>query len=294
VRVLVTGGHGQLGRELVRRARDTAHQVVAVDRDGLDITEPDAAAAYLRAHPVDAVVNCAAYNRVDDAESHREETMLVNAQAVRLLAEACRDAGVRLCHLSTDYVFDGERTRPYDESATPHPLSVYGQSKLAGEEQVRALCEDHLVVRTSWLFGQDGPNFVLAMLRLGRERSELRVVDDQRGGPTWTGHLAPALLRLLEVGAPGTYHLSGAGETTWHEFAAEILAQAGLATRVLPISAAEYGAPAPRPAYSVLDNAAWRELGEAPLPSWRQGLSAYLDELRGRAIIPLHDGAGRG
>jgi dTDP-4-dehydrorhamnose reductase len=186
---------------------------------------------------------------------------------------------VRLCHISTDFVFDGEGEAPLDEWAPVHPLSVYGASKLAGEEEVRALCADHRIVRTAWLFGRDGPNFVLTMLRLARERPELRVVADQSGSPTWTGHLAPAVVRLLEVGTPGTYHLTASGVATRHEWAATVVACAGLETPVVPVTSDEFPLPARRPRAAVLDNRAWRLLGEAPLPDWREGVRRYLETL---------------
>jgi dTDP-4-dehydrorhamnose reductase len=275
MRVLVFGAGGQLGRELVG-LNGAAHDVIGLRHADCDVAEPGAAARALGEHGADAVVNCAAWTKVDAAETQRDEAFRANATGPGLLAEACADAGVLLCHVSTDYVFDGTARSPIAESAPTNPIGVYGASKLAGEEAVRAACPRSQVVRTSWLYGQAGPNFVLTMLRFGAERPELRVVADQRGAPTWTGHLAPALLRLLELGVPGTYHLSNSGETSWADFAATIMAEAGLGARVTPISTAEFGAPAPRPAYSVLDNGAWCQLGEPPLPPWQEGLRAYL------------------
>jgi dTDP-4-dehydrorhamnose reductase len=195
------------------------------------------------------------------------------------VADACAAAGVRLCHISTDYVFDGTATEPIDESAPPAPRSAYGRTKLHGELTVRERCPDHLIVRTSWLFGRAGPNFVLTMLRLAAERSQLGVVADQRGAPTWTGHLAPAVLRLIEIGPPGTYHLTNSGVTTWHGLAVAAIRARGMGTDVVPITTAEYPTPAARPAYSVLDNRRWRELGEPALPSWEAGLTSYLASL---------------
>ncbi|HZS13184.1 MAG TPA: dTDP-4-dehydrorhamnose reductase [Candidatus Dormibacteraeota bacterium] len=276
MRILVLGAGGQLGRELVQAT--TSHEVVGLTRAECDIAEPGAASRALEQSRPDAVVNCAAWTKVDAAEEHRDEAFRANAEGPRLLAEACADARVLLCHISTDYVFDGTATAPIPEDAPTHPLGVYGESKLAGEEAIRAVDGRHQIVRTSWLYGQDGPNFVLTMLRLGAERDELRVVADQRGAPTWTGHLAPALLRLVELGQTGTYHLTSGGETTWCEFARAIMDAAGLGARVEPTTTAEYGAPAPRPAYSVLDNAAWRASGEPPLPDWRDALGRYLQE----------------
>lgn len=272
MRILVVGAGGQLGRELLG-LRDDA---IGLRRAECDISVPGAAARALDKHHPDAVINCAAWTKVDAAETQPQEAHRANAEGPRLLAEACAARNIHLCHVSTDYVFDGTATTPIPEYAPTHPLGVYGASKLAGEQAVRDSGAPHTIVRTAWLYGQDGPNFVLTMLRLGGERQELKVVADQRGAPTWTGHLAPALLRLLERGATGTFHLTNSGETTWCDFARTIMETAGLRARVLPTTTAEYGAPAPRPMYSVLDNNAWRELGEPPLPHWRKGLSAYL------------------
>jgi dTDP-4-dehydrorhamnose reductase len=215
---------------------------------------------------------------VDAAETEEVAATGVNADGPRVLAEACRPRGILLCHLSTDYVFDGTATEPIDEMAAPNPQSAYGRSKLTGEEAVRAILPHHLIVRTAWLYGQEGPNFVLTMLRLARERGALRVVADQWGSPTWTGHLAPALVRLVERGTPGTYHLTNSGSTTWFGLAQAIVEEAGLQVPVEPLATSDYPTAAPRPAYSVLANHAWAASGEAPLPAWRAGLHAYLAE----------------
>ena len=277
MRVLVTGAGGQLARESVLVLGAAGHTAIPMGHAELDISVPGAAERGLAEHRPDAVLNCAAWTAVDAAEDDPDAAMRANAVGPGLLAAACAAAGVRLCHLSTDFVFDGSATAPMDESTTPHPIGVYGASKLAGEEAVRRTCPDHQLVRTAWLFGQDGPNFVLTMLRLARERGALRVVADQRGSPTWTGSLAPALVRLLERGTPGTYHLVNSGEATWHELARATLEEAGLAgVPVEPIGTADYPTRARRPAYSVLDGRAWRELGEPPLPPWREALRAYL------------------
>ena len=280
MRVLVFGAGGQLGRELVSMGGGAAHEIIGLTRAQCDIAAPGAARAAVQEHRPDAVINCAAWTKVDAAETQRDDAFRANADGPRLLAAACADAGVLLCHISTDYVFDGTATEPVPEDAPTNPLGVYGESKLAGDSAVRESAPRHQIVRTSWLYGQDGPNFVLTMLRLGAERDELRVVADQRGAPTWTGHLAPALLRLLEHGTTGTYHLTNSGETTWCDFARAIMAAADLRARVEPTTTADYGAPAPRPAYSVLDNKAWRALGEAPLPPWVNGLGGYLRSIQ--------------
>src|ERR1019366_4211921 len=174
--------------------------------------------------------------RVDAAEDHEAEAEAVTAPGVGRVATACAAAGVRCCHVSTDYVFDGTARSPIPEDAPPSPRSAYGRTKWHGEVAVRAQCPDHLIVRTSWLYGRQGPNFVLTMLRLAAERPQLRVVADQHGAPTWTGHLAPAMLRLLEIGPPGTYHLTNSGASTWYAFAAAAIQARGLAAEVVPIT----------------------------------------------------------
>jgi dTDP-4-dehydrorhamnose reductase len=276
VRLLILGAKGQLGRELVACSGPAGHSVTAVDIDECDITDPEAVDRWLSQSHAEAAINCAAWTRVDAAETEVDAAYHVNAEGPRVLAARCEAAGVLLTQISTDFVFDGTATSPIDETAIPHPLSVYGASKLAGETAVREGCTRHQIVRTAWLYGQDGPNFVLTMLRLARDRDRLSVVSDQRGSPTWTGHLAPAVLRLVELGVPGTYHLTNSGETSWHGLAVAVLEEAGIECPVDTIETAAYPAPARRPAYSVLDNRAWRLLGEAPLPDWREGVRAYV------------------
>ncbi len=283
MRILVTGAGGQLGRELVDAARTAGHEPVAADRARCDISDPGAARRLLAECGPDAVVNCAAWTNVDGAEGAVDDAYRANALGPRLLAAACAAARVRLCHLSTDFVFDGETETPLDEWAQVRPVSVYGASKLAGEREVRALCPDHQIVRTAWVFGQDGPNFVLTVLRLAGQRSELRVVADQHGSPTWTGHLAPALLRLVELGVPGTFHLTGGGETSRHGLAQAVVEAAGLTVPVIPVGTDEFPLPARRPRRAVLDNRAWRLLGEPPLPDWREGVRGYLAGRRAAA-----------
>lgn len=282
MRILVTGADGQLGRELFDTATASGHEVRATTRTACDITDPAAVDAVLEDADPEVLVNCAAWTRVDAAESHHDQAFSANAVGPRVLATACAGRDVLLVHLSTDYVFDGSATTPVDESEPPQPRSTYGASKLAGEEEVRHLARRHQVVRTSWLYGQKGPNFVLTMLRAAEQGTPLRVVSDQVGTPTWTGHLAPALLRLIARDVPGTFHLTNSGQVSWHGFAQAIFAAQGMATEVAAITTAEWPTAAPRPAYSVLDNRAWRLLGEDPLPDWREGLHAYLASLPGQ------------
>jgi dTDP-4-dehydrorhamnose reductase len=267
-------------------ATAAGHHVVATGRAECDIADPGAVTRAIDAARPDVLVNCAAWTRVDDAEAERDAAYRSNAIGPRVLAAACDARAVMLVQLSTDYVFDGTATAPIDEWHPPAPRSAYGATKLAGEIEVRTLTTRHQVVRTSWLFGRDGPNFVLTMLRAAAEGKRLRVVADQVGSPTWTGHLAPALLRLVERGVPGVFHLTSSGVTSWHGFAVEVFRSAEIDVEVVPISTEEYPTAAARPAYSELDNRAIRLLGEPPLPDWREGVRGYVAWLGEHGALP--------
>ena len=280
MRILLTGGAGQLGRDLFDSATAAGHEVRATTRADCDITSPSAVRDALEDANPEVLINCAAWTKVDAAESDPDAAFRDNALGPRVLAAACAARDVLLVHMSTDYVFDGNATSPIDEWQTPNPRSTYGASKLAGENEVRAIARRHLVVRTSWLYGRDGPNFVRTMLRAAGQGRPLRVVADQLGSPTWTGHLAPALLRVIARDLPGTFHLTNSGVVSWHGFAEAIIAATGGSALVTAITTAEYPTVAPRPPYSVLDNRVWRLLGEAPLPDWQDGLSSYVARLR--------------
>jgi dTDP-4-dehydrorhamnose reductase len=275
MKVLVTGAAGQVGRELV----DVFGQgVVGLGRSQLDATDRDAVLATLTTVAPDVVVNAAAFTAVDACESEEERAFAVNAHAVGHLADACRGVGARLVQISTDYVFDGTKEGPYSEADAPNPLSVYGRSKLAGE---RAAGPDALVVRTSWVFGAHGSNMVKTILRLAAEHDTLGFVDDQRGCPTSAADLASMIHRLVVEGLSGTFHVTNAGAVSWFEFAREVLSTAGLdPDRVEPISTADMPRPAPRPANSVLDNAALRRSGIEPLGDFRGALARVVESIR--------------
>ncbi len=273
MRLLVTGAGGMLGQDLVHAARAAGHDPVALSRAQLDVTDPAAVAAAVAHASPDAIVNCAAWTDVDGAESERAAASAVNGAGAGHVAVAAADAGAPLVHVSTDYVFDGRAREPYRESAPTAPRSAYGATKLEGEQAVERAGGEHTIARSSWLFGAGGPNFVETMLRLGAEREAVSVVTDQVGCPTFTGHLAEALVALAEAGPRGLVHVAGGGSCSWHDFAVEIFAQAGVVCRVEPATTAEMARPAPRPAFSVLAS----ERDEAPrLPDWREGLAAYL------------------
>jgi len=277
MRILVTGAGGMLGQDVVRAAEAAGDDVVALARGDLDVTDERGVAAALSDEQVDAVINCAAWTDVDGAESDPDGADAVNALGAENVANAAAHVGARLVHVSTDYVFDGDRApdeAAYVESDVPGPRSVYGASKLAGEEAVTAAGGSHAIVRSSWLFGVGGRNFVATMLALGIERDEVSVVDDQIGSPTATAQLAPALLALArDEDAQGLFHVAGAGRCSWHDLAVEAFRQAGIACRVLPCTTAEMPRPAPRPAFSALAS----ERDDAPLlPPWQEGLTRYL------------------
>jgi dTDP-4-dehydrorhamnose reductase len=280
MRVLVTGAGGMLGNDVVRAAKYVNHDVIALGHAELDVTDGRRVRRTVARLAPDAVVNCAAWTDVDGAEEDPIGATRVNEQAPRHVAAAAAEVGAAIVQPSTDYVFDGEKGEPYVESDPTHPISVYGATKLAGEEAVAESNPHHFIVRTSWLFGSAGGNFVETMLRLGRELGEVVVVRDQVGCPTYTGHLAEALVRLLDGDDYGLHHIAGGGECSWFEFATAIFARAGVECRTLSCTTDEFPRPAPRPAYSVL--ATEREYGLV-LPDWHEGLEDYLAD-RQRAL----------
>lgn len=286
--VLVTGGAGQLGFELSRAEWPPGTHVVVRERAELDIADAAAVSSAVSALRPDLIVNAAAYTEVDRAEDEPERAFAVNRDGPRNLAES----GTPLIHVSTDYVFDGNKAGAYVESDATAPLGVYGDSKLAGENAIRERLAEHVVLRTSWVFGARGKNFVKTMLRLGSERDVIRVVDDQRGGPTPAAALAAAIVRIAErmvtdTGVYGTFHFGGAPAITWFGFARAVFDEArarGLrAPELVPITTAEYPLRAKRAANSELDCTAIRRAYGIEQPSWRTGLAAVLDELVGRA-----------
>lgn len=276
MKIVVTGARGMLGQDLVPVLEDYGHRVLGYDRTVLDITNLDQVRAVLRRDGPDIVIQCAAYTNVDGAESNPEEAFLINGHGTQTVALACQELGVPLVYVSTDYVFDGTLERPYLEIDRPNPLSVYGQSKFAGETWVQQLLTQFYIVRTSWLYGRHGKNFVETMRRLGREKPELSVVADQHGSPTWTVPLSHAIAQLIETGRYGLYQITGQGQTTWHGFTEKILALEGLQTPVHAITAADLNRPAPRPANSVMANLNLKLSGVSLLPHWEESLESYL------------------
>jgi dTDP-4-dehydrorhamnose reductase len=276
VKVLVTGAGGMLAQALLPVLEASGHPVLALTRADADISRVDALAQPIRSFRPDWVVNLAAFTRVDDCERQIDEAFRVNAIAARSVAVIAAAAGVPLMTISTDYVFDGEGKRPYRESDAPGPRSVYGRSKLAGEQAVREVQPRHQIVRTAWLYGHGGRNFVDTILEKARAGEALRVVDDQRGSPTYAADLADGLLRLLNAGQFGTYHVTNSGDCTWYDLAVYVLDRAGVRVEVTRTDSASFPRPAPRPAYSVLDNQRYEQVTRHRMPSWQDAVDRYL------------------
>ena len=281
---LVVGANGMLGHDLMQVIAEAGHEVVGMDLPAIDITSPESVAEALDAVNPDVVINAAAYTAVDGAEEHEDLALLVNGEGPQVLAAAvAQRPGLRLAHISTDYVFAGDAAAPYSEDAAPAPRSAYGRTKLAGEVAVRQLLPDRgFIVRTAWLYGVHGVNFVKTMLGLEATRSEISVVDDQRGQPTWSRDLAHQIVVLLTSGAPaGTYHATSSGETTWFGLTREIYRLIGAdPQRVHPTTTDAFPRPAPRPAYSVLGHDRWAHVGLDPMRDWREALAEALPLIR--------------
>jgi dTDP-4-dehydrorhamnose reductase len=272
LRILLTGGNGQVGGEL-RKALALLGEVAAFGHAELDLADAARVRDAVRAANPDVIVNAAAYTAVDKAESEREAAFAVNALAPGVLAEEAKKSGALLVHYSTDYVFDGAKAAPYVEEDEPNPINVYGASKLAGERAIAASGCRYLILRTSWVYGPRGSNFMLTMLRLAKERPELRVVDDQVGAPTSSLAIARATVQALRPGAHGLYHLAAAGQTSWCGFARAILKRAGIATPVTAIRTEDYPTPAKRPRNSRLDCARLRADFGISMAPWEEGLA---------------------
>ncbi|WP_319463280.1 dTDP-4-dehydrorhamnose reductase [Micromonospora sp. RTP1Z1] len=290
-RLLITGSGGMLGRDLLAVLRSRSDlSVTATTRADLDITDPDAARAAVAGH--DLVINTAAWTDVDGAEAQENAATAVNGDAVAHLARACAATGTRMIHISTDYVFRGDATEPYSEDAATSPVNAYGRSKLAGELAVTQLLPDTgYIVRTAWLYGEHGPNFVATMLRLAEEREWLDVVDDQWGQPTWSYRLAEQLVALTDAAlaghaSPGAYHGTASGATTWYGLARAVFTLRGLdPDRIRPTTSDRFRRPAPRPTYSVLAHQRWATADLQPLADWRSALAEAMAEAMARAPV---------
>jgi dTDP-4-dehydrorhamnose reductase len=273
MKVMVTGAGGMLGRDVVLAAQNAGHEVTALARTDLDVTDADAVAARIERDRPGAVINCAAWTDVDGAEESEPEAMAVNGAGAGNVAAAAAAAAAPVVYISSDYVFDGEKDAPYVEVDQPAPLSAYGRTKLAGEEATAAANRHHFIVRSSWLFGIGGGNFVETMLQLAADHGEVLVVRDQVGSPTYTWHLAYGLVRLIEGGSYGIHHMAGGGACSWYEFAREIFEQARVECKVMSATTEMLSRPAPRPPYSALSTQREHAI---VLPAWRDGVAGYL------------------
>lgn len=282
MRIVVTGAQGQLGTDLRRVLQQ--HQVTGLDLPGFDLTRQDCSKAIVDAAP-EIVIHAGAHTDVDGAERAPALAMAVNADGTERVARAAAQAGARLIYVSTDYVFDGTGTRPYLETDSTNPASAYGASKCAGEQRALSCCENTLVVRTAWLYGLQGKNFVKTILQLAAERPSLRVVADQRGCPTYAEDLAGMISKLVAHPARGILHVTNDGHCTWHEFATEIVRLAGYRVPVEPITTADMPRPAKRPAYSVLSAERLHQLGFT-MPSWQDGLQRFMHALSATSPLP--------
>ncbi|MDH5631304.1 MAG: dTDP-4-dehydrorhamnose reductase [Gammaproteobacteria bacterium] len=286
MKVLVTGANGQLGKEILLMLQASGEDVIGVTRDDIDFSKPDEVAKKIAKHKADWVINCAAYTQVDKAEEEKELAFLVNRDSAKAVAEGVSKYGGRLLHVSTDFIFDGTQSHPYSENNIANPLGVYGQSKWEGEQAVCAVLPSAVILRTAWVYGMHGNNFVKTMLRLAAEREELRVVDDQIGTPSWTKDIASTILMLIKKNASGIYNFTNEGVASWYDFATAIIEEAtqlGLPCKtksIHPITSEDYPTPAKRPHFSVLSKKKIRNMLDEPVRNWREGLVMMMKEIK--------------
>lgn len=281
-KILVTGANGQLGNALRKElSADPQLEVIYTDADTLDLTDAEALEFYLKSNPVDFVVNCAAYTAVDRAEADDLKAAAINTAAVGNLGQAASRNGLKVIHISTDYVFSGENFRPYEENDEPYPQSIYGRTKLEGEGLLSSFCKDAMIIRTAWLYSEFGNNFVKTMLRLAAERDEINVVCDQIGSPTYAGDLAAAIHTVIshENWQPGIYHYTDEGVASWYDFTKAIFEIAGKKVKVNPIRTSAYPTPAKRPLYSVLSKGKIKRNFGIEIPYWRDSLKMCMARL---------------
>lgn len=282
MRTLVTGVKGQLGHDVMNELAKRGYEGVGVDVEEMDITDAAAVDSVIREAKVDSVVHCAAWTAVDAAEDNEEMCRKVNAEGTENIAKVCKALDIPMIYISTDYVFEGEGTRPWEpDDKVTQPLNIYGQTKYEGEQAVERLLDKYYIVRIAWVFGVNGKNFIKTMLNLGETHDTLTVVDDQVGTPTYTYDLARLLVDMLEKDAYGKYHVTNeGGYITWYEFAKEIFAQAGMDVNVVPVTSDKFPAKAKRPHNSRMDKSKLEKNGFTPLPTWQDALKRYLSEIR--------------
>ena len=275
MKILITGSNGMLGHDLIEVLKDN-HELLLTTSKTLDITDGDSVMDFIVKSNPDIVINSAAYTDVDGCESNPDLAYNVNGEGVKNLALACREVDCPLVHISTDYVFNGQNDRPWVEDDEIGPISIYGKSKLKGEEHIKEILEKYFIVRTAWLYGVNGRNFPRTMLELAQKHSEITVVYDEVGTPTYTPDLAKGISELIETDYYGTYHLTNSGNCSWCEFARYIFEVADVDVNVIPVTASEFARPAPRPSYSVLENRNWVENGFEPLRNYKEAIKEYI------------------
>lgn len=279
MKVLITGSNGMLGHDLIEVLKDN-HELILTTSKTLDITDKNRVIEFISENKPDIVINSAAYTNVDGCEENQETAYAVNGDGVGNLALACKEIDCPLVHISTDYVFNGENTMPWVEDDEIGPISVYGKSKLKGEEAILEILDKFFIIRTAWLYGMNGGNFPKTMLELAKNHLEITVVYDEVGTPTYTPDLAKAISQLIETDYYGIYHITNSGSCSWCEFARYIFEIAGKDVKVIPVTASEFARPAPRPHYSVLENKKWIENGFKPLRSYKDAIKEYVELIK--------------
>ncbi len=285
MKALVTGSAGMLAKDLIPCLLKMSHEVLAPPEDKLDITNLGVVKHAVDEFAPELIINCAAYTNVDEAEKQEHQALMVNGLGVQNLCILCQEHDIPLVHFSTDYVFDGTKPSPYTIYDETNPINAYGRSKLLGEKYILWLLSKFYLIRTSWLFGLHGKNFIETMLEIGQKQKQVSVVTDQKGCPTWTRHLAEATVALIETGRYGIYHVTNSEATTWFDFTKEIFRLAGMSTEVLPITSEQFPRPAKRPSNSVLDPFPLKEVLGRGMPSWKVALKEYLSQRKEKAKL---------
>jgi dTDP-4-dehydrorhamnose reductase len=283
MRAIVTGSAGMLAKDLIPCLQNRGHEVIAPPEDKLDITNLKVVRTAVDNFSPELIINCAAYTNVDEAEKQEHQAIIVNGLGVQNLCILCQEHDIPLVHFSTDYVFDGTKAGPYTICDRTNPINAYGRSKLLGEKYILWLLSKFYLLRTSWLFGLQGKNFIETMLEIGQRQKQVSVVTDQKGCPTWTRHLAEATVALIETSRYGIYHVTNSEPTTWFDFTKEIFRLAGMSTEVLPVTSEQFPRPAKRPSNSVLDPFPLKEVLGRGMPSWKAALKEYLSERKEKA-----------
>ena len=278
MKILVTGIKGQLGYDVVKALKLRGHQPIGVDREEMDLMNDNMIQDFIMNLKPEAIIHCAAYTAVDQAEEEVEICYQINAEAVKVIAECAKTLDIPMIYISTDYVFDGTKASEYVETDIPNPINVYGASKLKGEQYVQQLLEKFYIVRISWVFGINGNNFIKTMQRLGNEQDQLNIIHDQVGSPTYTAHLAPLLVDMIETDQYGIYHATNEGYCSWYEFAAEIFKQSQLDVTLHPITTDQYKTKAKRPLNSKMSKQKLSDYGFHRLPTWQEALKNYLNQ----------------